>query len=359
EINKVVININTLNDENKIDNQKGNFLIKFDSINDVKKENLYKSNQNNNNDISYNNINFLSNDNIPKQTNNVDNRYNINNIENEICDYNNKVKDNNVKNNNGSCENIQNNYHFSQINEESHTYMNNVINNTSLFYKYPLIVDDENQNINNREQTVEDVDKEKVEESNKREKRKIGSLFDDDNNDYDDTGKKEYNNNTQFDLQLIDELKIEAIVSFSNNLICNTIQQSEKKNQLIIMNILLDSLFYYEDNKVSEEWLMDNDIKIKKNQSEAKLVNTLLNANSLSNGNIASILTRNNSINTNNNGIIIVDDNNIRLTEKDVKKRKINKKISSNYQKINMEQIKDEFLISDSDDEEDDKFKWN
>jgi len=236
---------------------------------------------------------------------------------------------------------------------------------------------------------MEDINKEKEKLESNNRKRKNESLFDKDEEEEDiekeetkKSGINEVNENSKLDFQYIDELKVEATVSFTDDLISNNNSHLNKnksnyneyhgvnfkrfkKSKYIKNSEIIDrnSLFYYEDNKISEEWLMDNEAKMKKNSSEAMLVktNTLINANSVGTGDIVSMLTRNSIINNsinNDNMFVVDDDSNIYLTEKDVKKRKINKK-SSKLEKIKKKQTKDEFFISDSDDEEDEKFVWN
>lgn len=152
--------------------------------------------------------------------------------------------------------------------------------------------------------------------------------------------------------------------SISNSTPFNGVNFKKFKKSKFIKNndiIYRNSLFYYEDNKISEEWLLDNDneTKEKKNLSaEAILVktNTLLNSHTLKDGNIDSMFNSISSTNNNtvNNNIFVEDDNNhIHLTNNDVKKRKTTKRMP------NKKQTKNEIIISDSDDDDDEKFVWN
>jgi len=376
-------------EKNGNNSQKENNYKETNTINNTKKESINKSSQNVNDDVLFNNISYLSDDNSSKKNNN-DYNDNINDIDDKVIKNNNEVKEHNIVNNDSNKKNIENSCNI--INEDKDFLINDNhcnIDENPLFYKYDLIIKDENQDIYDEDQVMEDINKEKEKLESNNRKRKNESLFDKDEEEEDiekeetkKSGINEVNENSKLDFQYIDELKVEATVSFTDDLISNNNSHLNKnksnyneyhgvnfkrfkKSKYIKNSEIIDrnSLFYYEDNKISEEWLMDNEAKMKKNSSEAMLVktNTLINANSVGTGDIVSMLTRNSIINNsinNDNMFVVDDDSNIYLTEKDVKKRKINKK-SSKLEKIKKKQTKDEFFISDSDDEEDEKFVWN
>lgn len=240
---------------------------------------------------------------------------------------------------------------------------------------------DVNQEFYDEGKILDDINKEEERNNdNENKKRNYISAFESDDNESKEEEEKENDKaikNDQNDYRLIDELKIEAVVSFSDDLISNRKPPSTskssfnkesnginfkrfKKAKFIKNNDVIDrgSLFYYEDNKISEEWLMDNETKEKKSStSEAILLktNTLLNTHTLRDGNIDSMF---NSVA--NNSLFVVDDNNhIQLTENDVKKKKTTKKVSNTLKKNNKNKPNNDILIFDSDDDEDEKFVWN
>ena len=238
-----------------------------------------------------------------------------------------------------------------------------------------------NQEFYDEGKILDDINKGKEKNNdNKNKKRNYFSAFD--NDDSENKEKEEEENDEaikdgQNDYRLIDELKIEAVVSLSDDLIPNRKPPSTSKSSLnkefnginfkrfkkakfIKNNEVIDRglLFYYEDDKISEEWLMDNETKEKKSStSEAILLktNTLLNTHTLRDGNIDSMFN-----NVANNSLFVVDDNNhIQLTENDVKKKKTTKKISNTLKRNNKNKPNNDIFLSDSDDDEDEKFVWN
>ncbi|ORX61012.1 hypothetical protein BCR36DRAFT_407997 [Piromyces finnis] len=357
-----------INDENKEDIEND---ISLNTINksDIKNKNdtnIININTNNKNVININNINNFNFNSLHDSSNNT--LIKQNDIENKNI---NKINGE-VKNKEDNKDQIKTN-DYSQK-EPFQTKDNNYYNieNKPLFYKYDLIVND--QEIYNEEQVIENINETKKEIYKENRKRKDDSLFDNENESEEENSRISMTNSPQNNYQLNDELNIEVVVSFSDDLIFNK-NTKESKNKLDNNNkyqginfkrfkkskyiknkdvIDKNLLFYYEDNKVSEEWLMDNENKTKKS-SEVMLVKTktLLNTNSIDNDGFFSIMTHKNDINTKND----------KITEDDIKKGKINKIGSSKSKVINKNKIKDEFLISDDDDDDDDdddeKFVWN
>jgi len=362
--NELEISKNNIKMSNKnfgSENPKNDITINIDediSVSNINKINNNIINTNSQDNIIFNSLNFVTNDEVSKQSNSLNenklDKSSFNNI-------NILKKTQNVISNNISL--IEDNLSNYEVNEP-------------LFYKYDLIVNNVNQefydegriiNNNNEEEEKTKVDK--------NEKRNYSTAFDNNDSENEEENNEKLIKDDQNDYYLIDELKIEAVVSFSDNLISSRKPKSTsypiqfngvnfkrfKKSKFIKNNDIIDrnSLFYYEDNKISEEWLLDNDneTKEKKNlTSEAILVktNTLLNPHTLKDANIDSMFNSISSSNNNivNNSIFIEDDNShIHLTNNEIKKRKTTKRIPSK------KQVKNEIIISDSDDDE--KFVWN
>jgi len=321
-------------------------------------------NTNSQDNILFNSLNFVTNDEVSKQSDPSDK--NKNDQSSFSSNLNILKKTENINNNISLIEDNINDGNFYE-------------DNKPLFYKYDLIVNNANQEFYDEGRIIDEINEEKGKIKNdKNEKRSYNSAFDkNDSENEEEENKETVIKDGQNDYHLIDELKIEAVVSFSDNLISNRKLQSIsnstpfngvnfkkfKKSKFIKNNDIIyrNSLFYYEDNKISEEWLLDNDneTKEKKNLSaEAILVktNTLLNSHTLKDGNIDSMFNSISSTNNNtvNNNIFVEDDNNhIHLTNNDVKKRKTTKRMP------NKKQTKNEIIISDSDDDDDEKFVWN
>ncbi|KAG4099238.1 hypothetical protein H8356DRAFT_1038324 [Neocallimastix lanati (nom. inval.)] len=385
-VNKVNISNNKKNDNKvNITNSKynENGLSKIESFNKISNNSLNNSIDN----IIINKSSINSNDNfLFSSTNfNSEDENESSEILNKVNNINNSNNDNENGNKKGNLNNNDNDHNDNDNNSFSIEGNDNEVTDIPFFYKYDIFMnnnnnsnnnDDNNLNINNNN-VIEDTGK-SVQESNK--KRDINTAFDDDDDENNDEINKVIQN-ARNDLQMINELEIEAVVSFSDNLIPNkniNLKSNKsndnqngginfkkfKKSKFIKSNdtIYRDSLFYYEANKISEEWLMGNEInEQEKLTSEAILVKTNTLTSSRKDGDIISMLSHNTNKDSNNNNnnidddsMLVVDDNeNIYLSEKDVDKRKLNKK-------SNKKQIPNEFIISDSDDEsDDDKFIWN